>query len=206
MENITNTVNNIDNITNENYTIPTNIIFNSIENNILNLLKQLGENPYREGLLNTPKRVSKALKYFTSGYNDNLNEIVNNAIFEEHNSGIIVVKNIDIFSMCEHHILPIIGKAHVGYIPDGKVIGLSKIPRICDMYSRRLQIQERLTEQIANAIQEILKPKGVMVLIESTHMCMMIRGVKKQGSTTTTQSALGYFKESKYQNDFFQQI
>ena len=180
--------------------------FGSIEHNITNLLIQLGEDPKRQGLLETPRRVSDAFKYLTSGYNGNLNKIVNNAIFEEDSKGVVIVKNIDIFSMCEHHLLPMIGKAHVGYLPDGKVIGLSKIPRICDMFSRRFQIQERITEQIAHSIQRILNPKGVIVVIELTHMCMMIRGVKKQGSTTTTKAAIGVFEDIDFQKDFFQQL
>lgn len=137
------------------------------------LLIGLGEDPDREGLLDTPKRVVKALKFLTQGYNQSLDELLNGAVFHENANEMVLVRDINLFSSCEHHILPIIGRAHVAYIPDGKVIGLSKIARICDMYSRRLQVQERLTAQIADAIQGLLKPQGVAVVVEATHMCMV---------------------------------
>lgn len=159
------------------------------------LLIGLGENPDREGLLDTPKRVVKALKYLTSGYNQSLDELLNGAIFNENASEMVLVRDIDLFSSCEHHILPIIGRAHVAYIPDGKVIGLSKIARICEMYARRLQVQERLTAQIADALQGLLKPLGVAVVIEATHMCMVMRGVEKPGSWTTTSAMRGVFAD-----------
>ncbi len=161
------------------------------------LLIGLGEDPDREGLLDTPKRVVKALKFVTSGYQQSLDELVNGAIFHEGSNEMVLVRDIDLFSNCEHHILPIIGRAHVAYIPDGKVIGLSKIARICEMYARRLQVQERLTVQIADALQNILKPKGVAVVIEATHMCMVMRGVQKSGSWTASSAMRGVFAEDE---------
>lgn len=159
------------------------------------LLIGLGEDPDREGLLDTPKRVVKALKFLTSGYQQSLDELLNGAVFTENADEMVLVRDIDLFSSCEHHILPILGRAHVAYIPDGKVIGLSKIARICDMYGRRLQVQERLTAQIADALQGLLKPQGVAVVVEATHMCMVMRGVQKPGSWTATSAMRGVFAE-----------
>jgi len=160
------------------------------------LLLGLGENPDREGLRDTPKRVVKALKFLTSGYNQSLDELLNGAVFHENANEMVLVRDIDLFSSCEHHILPILGRAHVAYIPNGKVIGLSKIARICEMFSRRLQVQERLNAQIADALQGLLQPQGVAVVIEATHMCMVMRGVQKPGSWTSTSALRGIFNDS----------
>ena len=167
------------------------------------LLLGLGEDPDREGLRDTPKRVVKALKFLTSGYEQSLDELLNGAVFHEDTNEMVLVRDIDLFSSCEHHILPILGVAHVAYIPDGKVIGLSKIARICEMYARRLQVQERLTQQIADALQGLLKPHGVAVVVEATHMCMVMRGVQKPGSWTVTSSMQGVFAEDSRTREEF---
>jgi len=167
-----------------------------IEELTASLLKEIGENPTREGLINTPKRVAKAWRFFSKGYEENIDQIINNAIFTEGGKDMIVVRDVEFFSLCEHHLLPFFGKAHVAYIPNGKVIGLSKIPRIIDMFSRRLQVQERLTRQIAETVKGVLSPIGVAVIMEGQHMCMQMRGVEKQNSLATTSSMLGKFRES----------
>ncbi len=166
-----------------------------VQNIISNLLSEIGEDPKREGLLNTPKRVAKAYEFLTSGYNKKIEEVLNNAIFDVKYDEMVLVKNIDFYSLCEHHMLPFYGKVHVAYIPDGKVLGLSKIPRIVEIFSRRLQVQERMTQQIADTIEEHLHPQGVAVVSEARHMCMMMRGVEKQNSSATASAVHGIFKD-----------
>jgi GTP cyclohydrolase I len=167
----------------------------SLEHSFHEILEAVGEDPQREGLLKTPSRAAKAFEFLTNGYRQDLDELVNNAIFHTDASEIILVKDIELYSMCEHHLLPFIGKAHVAYIPKGKVIGLSKVARIVDVFARRLQIQEQLTTQIADALMTTLHPGGVGVVIEAKHLCMMMRGVEKQNSVMTTSCLLGSFKE-----------
>ncbi|NJR15363.1 MAG: GTP cyclohydrolase I FolE [Calothrix sp. CSU_2_0] len=170
------------------------------------LLIGLGENPDREGLKDTPKRVMQALQFLTKGYHQSLDELLNGAVFTEDANEMVLIRDIDIFSSCEHHILPIIGRAHVAYIPNGKVIGLSKIARLCEMYARRLQVQERLTLQIADALQGLLKPQGVAVVIEATHMCMVMRGIQKPGSWTVTSAMRGVFSEDARTREEFMNL
>jgi GTP cyclohydrolase I len=164
-----------------------------MEEHYRSIIEGIGEDPKREGLLKTPERVAKAMKYLTHGYEINPDDIINQAIFHEEYSEMVLVKDIDIYSMCEHHMLPFFGKAHIAYIPDGKIVGLSKLPRVVDAYSRRLQVQERLTIEIRDCIQRTLAPKGVAVVIECSHMCMQMRGVQKQNSATTTSAFTGIF-------------
>jgi GTP cyclohydrolase I len=159
------------------------------------LLTALGEDPTREGLLQTPRRVDQSLRALTSGYHADIDSIINGALFTVDYSEMVIVRDIDFYSLCEHHLLPFFGKCHVAYIPDGKVIGLSKIPRLVDVFSRRLQVQERLTSQIAETIRERIQPLGVAVVVEATHLCMAMRGVQKQNSVTTTSAMLGNFRE-----------
>src|ERR1051326_3072480 len=167
------------------------------------VLKLLGENPSREGLLRTPERYGKALQFLTSGYSTSLEDIVNDAIFHVKVDEMVMVKDIEFFSMCEHHLLPFFGKVHVAYLPQNKVIGLSKIPRIVDAYARRLQLQERLTQQIADTLQNVLEPRGIGVICEARHFCMMMRGVEKQHSGTLTSAMLGDFRNRKETRDEF---
>ena len=171
------------------------------------LLGLIGEDSTRQGLIKTPERVAESWKFLSQGYHQNLNEIINEAIFDESARDMIIVKDIEFYSLCEHHLIPFYGKAHVGYIPNGKIIGLSKIPRIIDFYSRRLQVQERLTNQIATCIQDLLNPKGVAVIMEGRHFCMLMRGVQKQNSIASTSSMLGAFKDkSTTRNEFLKLV
>lgn len=166
-----------------------------VEENIYSILKEIGEDPGREGLQKTPARVAQALEFLTKGYREDIKSVVNGAVFKEEYDEMVIVKDIDFFSMCEHHMLPFYGKVHIAYIPDGKIIGLSKFPRIVEVFARRLQVQERMTQEIGNLIDEYLSPKGVGVVCEAYHMCMMMRGVEKQNSFTITSAMHGNFKE-----------
>mgnify|MGYP001457889713 CR=1 FL=1 len=178
-----------------------------IINLTFSLLEEIGEDPTREGLLKTPSRVSKAWSFFSDGYKQDLTKIINNAIFNEDSKDMVVVRDVEFFSLCEHHLLPFFGKAHVAYIPDGKIVGLSKIPRIVNVFSRRLQVQERLTEQISECLEKNLKPKGVAVVIEASHLCVQMRGIEKQNSVTTTSAFTGLFlKEEKTRAEFMNLI
>jgi len=173
------------------------------ENSVKNMLTIIGEDPKREGLLKTPERVFKAYEFMTKGYKQDPKIILNEALFTSDNNEMVLIKDIEFYSMCEHHLLPIIGRAHVAYIPDGKVVGLSKIPRMVEVFARRLQIQEQMTEQIANALREVIEPKGVGVVIQARHMCMEMRGVEKVNSTTTTSALRGMFLQDKTRSEFF---
>jgi len=169
----------------------------SIATHIKALIELLGEDPNRQGLARTPERVERAYQYFTNGYHHTVEEILNKAIFDETYDEMVLIKDIELFSLCEHHLLPFYGKCHVAYIPDGKIIGLSKIPRLVEVFARRLQVQERMTTQIADCLMENLKPKGVAVVIEAAHLCMMMRGVEKQNSFCITSSMLGVFRDDE---------
>jgi len=173
------------------------------EHAVKTMLEIIGENTEREGLLKTPTRVFKAYEYMTSGYLQSPNDVLGEALFETDNDQMVIIKDIEFYSMCEHHLLPIIGRAHVAYIPNGKVVGLSKIPRMVDVFARRLQIQEQLTEQIAKAIDDVIAPKGVGVVIQARHMCMEMRGVEKTHSNTTTSALRGMFLKSDTRKEFF---
>jgi GTP cyclohydrolase IA len=169
----------------------------AIASNMREVLLELGEDPEREGLVNTPQRVEKALRYLTSGYSANLDHIVNGALFDVKYDEVVIVRDIEFFSMCEHHMLPFFGKIHVAYLPDKKVIGLSKLPRIVDVFARRLQIQERLTQEVAETLQNMIQPRGVAVICEARHFCMMMRGVEKQHSGAITSAMLGAFRDNR---------
>lgn len=168
-----------------------------MQDEIRSILTKIGEDPEREGLLQTPARVEKSLRYLTRGYTQNLDEVINGAIFHEECDDMVIVRDIEFYSMCEHHMLPFFGKCHIGYIPKGKVLGVSKLARITDMFARRLQIQERLCRQIADAIDSVLQPEGVGVVIEAQHLCMLMRGVQKQNSVMTTSAMLGSFRREE---------
>ncbi len=168
-----------------------------MENLIKEILVNLGEDPDREGLARTPERVTKAFQFLTKGYNDDVDSLLNGAFFEVACDEMVIVKNIEVYSLCEHHLLPFFGKCHVGYLPSDRVIGLSKIPRIVEMFARRLQVQERLTQEIAQTLESKIKPKGVAVVMQAQHLCMMMRGVEKQGTRVTTSAMLGKFREDQ---------
>ncbi|MGA0896999.1 MAG: GTP cyclohydrolase I FolE [Flavobacteriaceae bacterium] len=187
---------------NENFNIETLPITEQIKTNYEDILHLLGEDKTREGLIKTPERASKAMKFLTEGYEKDPKQILQGAMFEEDYNEMVIVKDIELYSLCEHHLLPFFGKAHIAYIPNGHIVGLSKIPRVVDVFARRLQVQERLTEQILDCINDTLKPKGVAVIIEASHMCMMMRGVQKQNSTTTTSGFRGAFKDTDTRNEF----
>ena len=187
---------------NENFNIETLPITDQIKSYFEEIIDLLGENKNREGLLKTPERASKALKFLTEGYEKDPEQVLQSAMFQENYNEMVIVKDIELYSLCEHHLLPFFGKAHLAYIPNGHIVGLSKLPRIVDIFSRRLQVQERLTEQILDCINSTLNPKGVAVVIEASHMCMMMRGVQKQNSTTPTSGFRGAFKDTDTRNEF----
>jgi GTP cyclohydrolase I len=178
-----------------------------LEDTVRDILTFVGEDPSREGLRQTPRRVAKAWEFLTGGYRQDVREVLNGAIFHEKYDEMVIVKDIDFFSLCEHHMLPFYGRAHIAYIPHGKIVGLSKVPRIVEVFSRRLQVQERMTQQIAETLFEVLEPDGVAVVIEARHLCMMMRGVEKQNSLATTSAMLGSFREDdRTRNEFLKLI
>ncbi|MCF7561664.1 GTP cyclohydrolase I FolE [Sabulilitoribacter multivorans] len=181
-------------------------ITDDVKNRYKNIIEDLGENTKRDGLLKTPERAAKAMQFLTQGYHQDPVEILKGAMFKESYNEMVIVKDIELYSLCEHHILPFFGKAHIAYIPNGYIVGLSKLPRIVDVFARRLQVQERLTEQILDCINDTLKPQGVAVVIEASHMCMMMRGVQKQNSVTTTSGFRGQFEKSETRNEFLKLI
>lgn len=191
---------------NENFNIDTLPITEEIKTHFSEVINLLGEDTTREGLVKTPERASKAMKFLTEGYEMDPQQILQSAMFKENYNEMVIVKDIELYSLCEHHMLPFFGKAHIAYIPNGQIVGLSKIPRVVDVFSRRLQVQERLTEQILDCINDTLKPEGVAVVIEASHMCMMMRGVQKQNSTTTTSGFRGSFKATETRNEFLKLI
>ncbi len=170
------------------------------------IIEDLGEDANREGLLKTPERASKAMQFLTQGYHQDATEVLKSAMFKESYNEMVIVKDIEVYSLCEHHLLPFFGKAHIAYIPNGHIVGLSKLPRIVDIFARRLQVQERLTQQILDCINDTLQPQGVAVVIEASHMCMMMRGVQKQNSVTTTSGFRGQFEQSETRNEFLKLI
>ena len=190
----------------DNFNIDTLPITEEIKGHFSEVINLLGEDTSREGLVKTPERASKAMKFLTEGYEMDPQQILQSAMFKENYNEMVIVKDIELYSLCEHHMLPFFGKAHIAYIPNGHIVGLSKIPRVVDVFSRRLQVQERLTEQILDCINDTLRPEGVAVVIEASHMCMMMRGVQKQNSTTTTSGFRGSFKETDTRNEFLKLI
>lgn len=181
-------------------------ITENMKNNFHEIIKGVGEDPDREGVVKTPERAAKAMQFLTQGYSMDAEEILKQAVFEESYDEMVVVKDIELYSLCEHHMLPFFGKAHIAYIPNGKIIGLSKLPRVVDVFARRLQVQERLTHDILECLNKTLQPQGVAVVIEAVHMCMMMRGVQKQNSATTTSGFRGQFKEIETRNEFLKLI
>lgn len=191
---------------NDNFNLETLPITEEIKEHFSEVINLLGEDTQREGLVKTPERASKAMKFLTEGYEMDPQQILQSAMFKEDYNEMVIVKDIELYSLCEHHMLPFFGKAHIAYIPNGHIVGLSKIPRVVDVFARRLQVQERLTEQILDCINDTLQPKGVAVVIEASHMCMMMRGVQKQNSTTTTSGFRGSFRETDTRNEFLKLI
>ncbi|NQY07081.1 MAG: GTP cyclohydrolase I FolE [Flavobacteriaceae bacterium] len=187
----------------EEYTIQ---VTGEVKERFATIINELGEDVSREGLVKTPERAAKAMQFLTQGYKMNAAEILNGAMFKEDYDNMVIVKDIELYSLCEHHMLPFFGKAHIAYIPNGQIVGLSKIPRVVDVFARRLQVQERLTDQILKCLDETLKPKGVAVVIEASHMCMMMRGVQKQNSVTTTSGFTGAFSNIETRNEFLKLI
>lgn len=187
----------------EEYNIET---IEGVKKNYKTILENLGEDPSREGLLKTPERAAKAMQFLTQGYDQDPAKILKGAMFKENYSDMVIIKDIELYSLCEHHILPFFGKAHIAYIPNGHIVGLSKIPRVVDVFARRLQVQERLTHDILECINTTLKPKGVAVVVEASHMCMMMRGVQKQNSVTTTSGFRGQFEKIETRNEFLKLI
>ncbi len=181
-------------------------VTDDVKNRYKNIIEDLGEDTQREGLLKTPERAAKAMQYLTQGYNQDAEKILKGAMFKEEYNDMVIVKDIEFYSLCEHHILPFFGKAHIAYIPNGHIVGLSKLPRIVDVFSRRLQVQERLTHQILDCINDTLKPEGVAVVIEASHMCMQMRGVQKQNSVTTTSGFRGAFENIETRTEFLNLI
>ena len=177
-----------------------------LEEHYREILKEIGEDPDREGLLRTPYRAQEAMKFLTRGYRQDLKEILNNAIFEEDYDDMVIVRDVEFYSLCEHHLLPFYGRAHVGYIPNGKIVGISKVARIVDMFARRLQVQERLTIEVAQAMQEALSPLGVAVVTEAKHMCMLMRGVEKQSSSVVSSHVLGAFRDDRRTREEFMSL
>lgn len=178
----------------------------ALKNNYTKIINELGEDTQREGLVKTPERAAKAMQFLTQGYNQDATQIIKSAMFKEDYNEMVIVKDIELYSLCEHHLLPFFGKAHIAYIPNGYIVGLSKLPRIVDVFSRRLQVQERLTHDILECINDTLNPQGVAVVIEASHMCMMMRGVQKQNSTTTTSGFRGQFEKIETRNEFLKLI